>query len=138
MDRSEFLSKIGLGASSLLLLTCMGGCGKTGNVPNAPTNVNISIDLTQPAYAALNNPGGYIYINGIIVAQATSGSFLAVSQYCTHQGANVFYQTSTNSFYCPSHGSNFNTNGAVSHGPASTPLRGYNIVHTGNTLTITG
>ena len=138
MDRSEFLAKIGLSASSLLLLTCLGGCEKAENVPAAPTNVNISLDLTLATYTALNSPGGYIYINGIIVAQTVSGTFLAVSQYCTHQGANVFYQSSTNSFYCPSHGSNFNTNGGVASGPASTPLRGYKVVHTGNTLTITG
>ena len=138
MDRKEFLSQIGISAVGLIVFSCLGGCEKEGNVPAAPTNVNLNVDLTATANAALLQPGGYIYLDGIIIAKTMNGGYLAVSQACTHQGATVTYQSGTNKFYCSSHGSLFNANGAVANGPASTSLKQYTVTVNGNNLTITG
>lgn len=139
MDRKEFLSQIGLGAAGLVLFGCMGGCEKEGNVPASPTNVNLTLDLTTSAYAGLLTPGGYAYTNnGIIVAQTMAGVYIAVSQYCTHQGVTVNYYAATNKFTCSAHGSIFGPTGTVLNGPAGSALKQYTVTKTGNTLLITG
>ena len=138
MDRKEFLAQLGLGTAGLVLFGCLGGCDKK-DVPTAPSNVNLSIDLTNSTNAALLTPGGYVYTNnGIIVALSKTGTYIAVSQYCTHQGVTVNYKKNTNEFYCPAHGSIFSASGSVVNGPAGSPLKQYTVTQSGNTLTITG
>ena len=133
MDRKEFLSSIGLSASSLIVATCVGSCKKSS--ASGPT-VDFTIDLTQ--YPALNNAGGYVYLNGVIIAKTSSGTLIAVSAACTHEGANVQYQNANNQFYCPRHGAKFNTSGGVTQGPASTPLKQYTVTVNGNSVRING
>ena len=48
MDRKEFLSQLGIGAAGVLFMGCLGGCKK--DVPAAPSNVNLSLDLTTSTY----------------------------------------------------------------------------------------
>ena len=98
------------------------------------------MDVTDPANARLNNPAfGYVYGAGgrVIVAKTTFGSYIAVAAPCTHQGTPVEFQTASNDFFCPNHGSRFSTSGAVLNGPAATPLRSYTVTQTGNVLRIT-
>ncbi len=139
MDRKEFLSQIGVGSAGMFLFTCLGGCMKSAdaNSIQAPSNVNFTVDISTATYSVLQTIGKYVYVNGIIIAKATNGNFLAVSQACTHQGVSVVYQ-SNGKFYCPSHGSVFNPDGTVVVGPANMPLKQYNIAVNGNILTITG
>jgi cytochrome b6-f complex iron-sulfur subunit len=147
MERKEFLSLIGLGSASALAAVCMGGCSKSTETsttpgqptqPTTPTNVNITLDLTLPANAALANPGGYIYTGGIIVAKTTTGSFIAVSQACTHQGSTVQYEGANKRFFCPNHGATFTDTGAYIAGPESSlaPLKQFITTLNGNILTI--
>ena len=142
MNRKDFLSAIGISGGGLLLATCMGACAKTGAdapAPAAPpSGLDFTLDMSLPANAALNNPGGYVYSNGIIVAKTVAGSIVAVSQVCTHQGTTVEYQKSSNQFYCPNHGANFNTTGAVVNGPATSPLKQYTVTVTGNMVRVKG
>jgi cytochrome b6-f complex iron-sulfur subunit len=138
MDRKEFLAQIGLGAAGLVLFGCMGGCNKD-IVPTAPSNVNLTLDLTTTAYAGLLTPGGYAYTNnGIIVAQTKAGEYIAVSQYCTHKGVTVNYTANSNKFICTAHGSVFGPTGTVLNGPAGSALKQYTVTKTGNSLLITG
>jgi len=138
MERKEFLSLLGLDSASVFAAACLGGCSKTalGNVQGPPASVNINLDLSLPVNAALLTPRGYLYTNGIIVAQTTAGAYIAVSQACTHQGVSVQYIGSSLEFYCPAHGSAFSNTGAVVNGPASYPLTQYKTSLTGTTLTI--
>ena len=135
MDRKEFLSVFGLGAAAVACSYCLGGC-KSPDPISAPTNVDFTLDLTNPTYAALRSVGGYVYNGGVIVARVSNGSYVALSQACTHAGTTVQYVASTNQFYCPSHGSNFGTDGAVINGPAGSPLARYNTTLTGNQLRV--
>ena len=139
MDRKTFLSSIGLSAGTLFIASCLGGCSKASvdSAGAAPT-VDFTLDLTQPANAALNTPGGYIYANGVIIAKTLAGSIIAVSQACTHQGVTVRFVGSNNDFYCPSHGATFSATGAVTAGPANSPLKSYSVTVTGNTIRVNG
>ena len=139
MDRKEFLTALGLSSGALIVTSCLSACKKdaaNGNV-TAPT-VDFTLDLSQPANAALNNPGGYIYFNGVIVAKTAAGSIIAVSQACTHQGVDVVYTSGNNQFYCPSHGAGFSSTGVVTAGPANTALKLYTVTVAGNKVRING
>jgi cytochrome b6-f complex iron-sulfur subunit len=137
MERKEFLSMLGFGAAALACGYCFGGC----NNPNpgggimAPANVDFTLDLTNPAYSSLSGVGKYVYNAGVIVAHAQSG-YVAVSFACTHQGNTIIFDVSTNSFFCPAHGSRFSLNGAVINGPAASPLGSYKTALTGNSLRV--
>lgn len=133
MERREFLSVVGMGTVAVACSYCLGGC-KTPDPISAPTNVDFTLDITNPSFSALRNNGGYVYNAGVIVARTVSGNFVALSQVCTHQGATVVYDPGTDSFYCPSHGSQFSTGGSVLRGPAGSALMSYHTTLTGNSL----
>ena len=136
MDRREFLSTAGIGAVAAACAYCLGGCKPQDNPISAPTNVDFTLDLTNSAYAGLRTNGGYIYNDGVIVARTVNGTYVAVSQACTHQGNTVVYDPASNSFYCPAHGSLFTTSGAVIRGPAGGPLMSYKTTLNGNQVRV--
>jgi len=141
MTRKDFLTLVGVGAGALIVSRCLQGCSGNGTNPSPPSNVNLALDLTSPAYISLKTNGNYVYTsNGIIVAKTLAGAYIAVSQYCTHQGVNVVYNSNQNNFVCNAHGSVFNSSGAVANGPANSALKQYTttLSNNGNTLTITG
>ncbi len=135
MDRKEFLSAVGLGAAVLACQYCLGGCS-IQEVPTAPTNVDLTLNLNDAAYTSLKSNGGYVYSNGLIIAKTVNGTYVALSSVCTHAGGTVVYDPANNIFHCPSHGSNFTTSGSVINGPASTPLAAYHAVLNGTSLHI--
>ena len=136
MERKEILSIIGVGAAAVACGYCFGGCNpNTGGGITAPTNVDFTLDLTNPAYAGLKSVGNYVYNAGVIVAHA-QGGYVAVSLACPHQGATVVFDASTNSFFCPAHGSRFSLSGAVITGPAGSPLGSYKTTLTGTSLRV--
>ena len=136
MDRKEFLATLGKGAAIAGLAYCVGCSVNNTDIPTAPTNVNMTLDLTQPNYSALNSVGGSIVTNGIIIGRVNSNTFVAVSAACTHQGTTIEFQLNNNRFFCNSHGSTFALNGNVINGPASQPLTKYNTSLTGNSLRV--
>ncbi|QEC67829.1 Rieske (2Fe-2S) protein [Panacibacter ginsenosidivorans] len=134
MDRKQFLSEMGFSAAGLLMISCLGGCSKSSATPAA--SKDFTVDLNAGSSAALGSPGGYIYTNGVIVAQTLAGKFIAVSQSCTHEGVTVTYDGTADHFYCPAHGSVFNDSGKVINGPANNPLQEYTVDVNGSSLHI--
>ena len=112
MERKEFLKALGLGGAALMAVYCT-GCSINGDSNIKPAgNVDITLDLTSAANAALNSDGGFIVTNGIVVARTTTGIYVAVTQVCSHEGRpNVTYLKSTNIFYCNVHGATYDTSG---------------------------
>jgi Rieske Fe-S protein len=51
-----------------------------------------------------------------------SGDLHAVSASCTHKGCTVTWDNADRTWGCPCHGSNFELDGTVIHGPARKPL----------------
>ena len=139
MDRKEFLSAIGFSAAGIALASCVASCKKESAEGTPPASgVDFTLDLTQAGNAALATAGGFIYKDGVIVAKTTAGTYIAVAQACTHTGTSVEFQGGPNRFFCPNHGAIFATSGAVTSGPAPSPLKQYTTTLTGNSLRVNG
>lgn len=137
MTRKDFFARVGFGAAAVLIPSCIGGlvtsCEKEGSPTAAPTNVDFTLDVSS---GPLTINGGFLKQNGIIVARTLTGSFIAVSLSCTHQGTSVNYNPNGNNFVCPNHGARFSSTGVVTQGPASSNLAQYKTTLTGNSLRI--
>jgi cytochrome b6-f complex iron-sulfur subunit len=137
MTRKEFFAKVGFGAAVALVPACIGGlassCSKDDKTVAAPTNVDFTVDT---ATGSLATNGGFMVTNGVLVARTTTGTFLAVSAACTHEGTNVNYVASSNSFLCPNHSATFTNAGVKTGGPGSGNLTTYHTTLTGTSLRV--
>lgn len=146
MDRRKFIGDLGSPVLAVCAV-CLGACSKGGNSPSNGNpggggGVNFAVNLNSQ----LPNVGDSLVQSGVIVARVATGnavsSFAAVQVACTHQGNPINYSSNGNKFVCPTHGSQFNTNGSVINGPSTggtiTALKVYNIAISGSTMTITG
>lgn len=115
------------------------GSGLTGNSDASKGAINYTLDLNSSDYTKLKTAGQFAIVGSTLVAKAKDGSLIALSKSCTHQGTEVLYRTATDDIFCPNHGSQFTTAGAVKVGPASSPLTQYKTALStdGNKLTIT-
>jgi cytochrome b6-f complex iron-sulfur subunit len=132
MDRKEFFSQLAIGAV-VLVPAVLGGLSSCSKSDLAPTNVDFTVDTSS---GPLATNGGSLVKNGVIVARTSSGTFLAVSAACTHQGTTVNFNSGATNFVCPNHGAKFNSSGAVTQGPASRSLTKYNTTLTGTILRV--
>ena len=132
MNRKEFLSQLGVGGAAVFTAACMQSCAKTG----VSSNVDFQLDLTSSSNSALKTAGGYVINQGVIVAYTTSGTYLAVSAACPHEGVQVQFKSSNNQFVCTAHNSNFSSNGARISGPANKGLTQYKTSLSGNMLRV--
>ena len=144
MKRDQFFSAFGVSAGMLFLAPAISSCSKslTDTNPNQTgggTNgtVDFTIDLSSPTYASLNSNGGSIVKDNIIIARTSSGVYVALTSICTHQQYNpIVFESASNRFYCPNHGSNFGLDGSVLNGPATSALKKYNTQLTGTSLRV--
>lgn len=149
MTRKEFLAKIGLGTGVIILApvifnSCEGDddpkpdSDDNGSDDNGDSSddVDFTIDLTNDDYSDLQQEGGYVYKNNIIIAYLGDDEYIALSELCTHQQCSVEYNLNQNQLICPCHGSVFSTSGSVVEGPADKPLKEYNTELDDNMLRI--
>jgi cytochrome b6-f complex iron-sulfur subunit len=140
MTRRDLVQKVLIGGVTFLVLPpVLKSCSKQdpgGSGGPPPPGNKVTLDLTNASYTALNNAGGFVIVQGIIVANTASG-YVALDSTCTHQGCTVAYSSTNNNFPCPCHGSVFSAAGSVVTGPALTALKSYAVSKSGNTLTIT-
>jgi glycine/D-amino acid oxidase-like deaminating enzyme/nitrite reductase/ring-hydroxylating ferredoxin subunit len=82
-----------------------------------PTHVDSTDDVA-------NGTGAIVRIDGerCAVYRDDAGQLRAVSATCTHLGCTVAFNDAERTWDCPCHGSRFDTDGAVLHGPATKPL----------------
>jgi cytochrome b6-f complex iron-sulfur subunit len=145
MERRQFLGNLS-GPVLAACAVCMGACSKggdssttgTGVVVTPPTNANITVNLATN----LLSVGSSVVQDGVIIVRLATGntpsSFTAVQVACTHEGTSINFNSASNQFVCPNHGSTFNTSGGVTLGPAAKALKQYTVSITGSTLTVTG
>ncbi len=140
MDRRNFVkSSCTIGVLTIATpVALLESCTKdnTSTTPQGPT-VNFTLDLSKPVNAALNNTGGSVHADGVIVVN-TGGSFIAIAETCTHAGCMINYNKSANDFVCPCHGGTYDLSGNVISGPPPAPLKKYTVVENGNNLTVSG
>lgn len=141
MNRKEFFARAGFGAAAVLLPACIAGLSSSCSSDDsssstpapAPTGIDFNVDVSS---GTLATNGGFMVTNRIVIARTLTGSFIAVSATCTHEGTNVNYNGSGNNFICPNHNSEFTSTGVVTKGPATSNLKQYNTSLNGNTLRV--
>jgi cytochrome b6-f complex iron-sulfur subunit len=135
MERRKFFLLLGAGALTLAIGSNLASCSKNNAVPDPPSNVDFTLDLSLAEYSGLLATNSSVYQNGLIIAHVSTGEYIALSQVCTHAGCTVEFN-GFSSFNCPCHGSSFTKTGAVTGGPASSPLKSYNTALNGKKLRI--
>jgi cytochrome b6-f complex iron-sulfur subunit len=160
-SRGAFLKNLGLSTSALMAFYCIGttltSCGSKDDDPSpggsgtgdgisgttTGNNINFTIDLKHNTYASLKTAGAFRVIGDVLVALAGSGSYVALSKTCTHEGTTLAFRSSSNDLFCSNHGSEFTTTGSVKKGPNTgdtiAALKAFKATLSGdgNTLTIT-
>ena len=139
ISRNEFLKKMGVSSAAMLAMMCTGGslssCKNESSV--APLPSDITLDLTNTQYAALQKNGGYVVLSSqsVIVARTNTGAYVAVTLICSHEGQRqITYRTSE--FYCTAHGARFDNNGMGLNSEGRNNLKVYATSLNGNILTI--
>ena len=131
MNRRDLIRSIAAGTATLFIVpSFVTSCEDDPEDPNT-----LIIDLADNKYSSLASVGGSIVESSIIIMN-TGDQFLALSSVCTHEGCEVSYNHGNSNLPCPCHGSVFNTTGSVLQGPASSPLRNYEVTQEGDILSI--
>jgi Rieske Fe-S protein len=85
---------------------------------NAPTSPNTAFIM---ANGGGDNAAGELAFGGFAVKDA-NGKAHVFAINCSHLGCSIGLNTTAKTFDCPCHGSRFNLDGTVLHGPAAHPL----------------
>lgn len=148
LPRREFLSAATLTAVAAVLAACADGGGGGGVTAPGPANqepppgtAGSTLTVTVAAFPALANVGGIAAVGSlgskpVAVVRTGASSFTALSRLCTHAGCDVDIRGSA--FSCPCHGSEFDSAGQATRGPAQAALQRFNVAvgAGGATLTI--
>jgi cytochrome b6-f complex iron-sulfur subunit len=122
LDRRQLLRVVGSSAGALLFARVLAGCQQnaTGSPPTGPVSAG--------KVASLKLGVLQIQSSNVVVGLDSQGVY-AMSAVCTHAGCLVEDTTGniTDGVICPCHGSTFDGNGAVTNGPARTPLQHYQV-----------
>ena len=140
MNRRDLIQQVLVGGTVLVVVpSVLQSCTKTPVAsPGSVINGNkINLDLTLSDNLVLNNAGGSMIVQGIIIINLGGGNYSALSKTCTHAGCTVGYDSVSGNIKCPCHGSVYSTSGSVITGPAPSPLTSYTISRTGDILTVT-
>lgn len=131
LNRRKFLSVTGASAGLLVAVSAIPACNQSISPPDGPVAAgNVS------ALSA----GSLMLLSNVIVARDANGVY-AMSRACTHQGCAIDDTSSgvAGGLHCPCHGSAFDGNGAVTHGPAASPLQHFAVtIAADGTMTVEG
>jgi nitrite reductase/ring-hydroxylating ferredoxin subunit len=98
-------------------------------------NKLLTIDLGSSAATALKTVGGYLAQSGIVVAQVSTGVYVAVTQTCSHEPKKAIIFNKTE-FYCTQHGARFDLTGKGKNSFGSRGLTVYKVATDGTTLVV--
>ena len=118
LGRREMLVLAGASAGALVAVAVLPACGPaTGSPPTGPISAGNVSGLSVGSMRVMSN---------VVVARDAAGVY-AMSAVCTHAGCLLDDGASTIAagLSCPCHGSKFDGDGAVTAGPARTPLQHY-------------
>jgi cytochrome b6-f complex iron-sulfur subunit len=131
LSRRRVLQVAGSSVGLAIVGCALSGCENTGSPPTGPVSAGNVSALTVGALLILSN---------VAVGLDSQGVY-AMSAICTHAGC--FLDDGTHTIAagldCPCHGSTFDGNGSVTHGPAQTPLQHYAVTIDANgNITVDG
>ena len=148
--RREFCIHSVQTTSLAAVVTALTGCGGSPSSPSGGSTlpalpainssiVSSTITLTIDASSPLNTVGNAALVNAsgrsFLVARTAQSTFTALTAVCTHEACTVSnYQNQV--YECPCHGSQYNTSGAVTKGPAPRSLSSFATNFSGSVLTI--
>jgi Rieske Fe-S protein len=127
--RREFLQQVSatvIGVAAAQAAAALGACAHAGAVPAPGVPIRTVVDVSKLAsdgmtvVAPIPGPDG-----APILVTRIQGQFLALSLHCTHEGCPVNPAPVNGVLRCPCHGSQFDLQGNVLHGPAADPLGQY-------------
>lgn len=143
MNRKDFIKTCGFvclggGAVSTLFQSCSITKTITGNINDSDLIVAVSEfeimsndQIQYRKYIILNND---LLKFPVCVYRFDENNYTAIWLQCTHLGSEL--QVFGNKLQCPAHGSEFNSSGVVTNGPADRNLRTFPVILEDNFLKI--
>jgi len=134
MKRKDFLKKTG----ALITVSILGGltsCSEDEPTPDLARE--LTIDLTQEPFVALNNSGGWVlHPEENVILVNWNGEVRAFTSVCTHSQCTRNWVFGGPEATCTCHGSKYDWTGKVIQGPAPDDLVNYNLTQEGDILTV--
>mgnify|MGYP000582507821 CR=1 FL=1 len=124
-----------LSRRALLSLAVLPACGVS---PSPPDSEPIPLPLRD--YPSLAEPGGSAVVSlpsallELMLIHVAPDDYRALWRICSHGACTVEYDAGARQLVCPCHGSRFDESGAVTLGPARSPLRRFDVWRSGDTL----
>jgi len=148
-NRREFVKDAltGIGTVAFGSFIILNQCSCSDSGPTAPSDNNgetsITVDLSLSENSALLTVGGTLALSdneldnsGMLLYRQSESIVKVYSRNCTHAGCPIEGFSSAGISSCLCHGSKFDTNGNVTNGPATNPLKQYSATIEGNMVTI--
>tara|TARA_A100001011_G_C13939985_1_gene686742 strand:- start:168 stop:608 length:441 start_codon:yes stop_codon:yes gene_type:complete len=138
INRRQFLTELGLGTGAIMATYCFGGLTSCDEGSDYKVGeVDFILNLDESPNEALKTVGGYVRTNKVVIALISEGNFVAVTQICSHQGAeNVTFRSMNRDFYCTKHGAIFDLQGNGLNSNGSKGIMVYQTSLSGNRLRI--
>ena len=139
--------KVLLGAGLGLVTAVVAACSTYGKKPEAAGESSTTTaapsasgGTAAPAAKVIAKTadvpvGSGVIVGKIVVTQPVAGQFKGFSAKCTHKGCTVD-KMADGTIDCPCHGSKFNLDGTVAHGPAQKPLEVQAIAVEGDSIVL--
>ncbi len=122
LGRRQLLRLAGTATGVLLFAKALPACqNPTGSPPTGPVSGGNVSSLKLDTLQVLSS--------NVVVGRDSQGVY-AMSAVCTHAGCLVEDASGSSisaGLYCPCHGSSFDGNGGVTHGPARSSLQHYKV-----------
>ncbi len=133
MERKDFVKFLAASIATGSIATYLASCKKDTTAPSA----DFALDLGASSNAALLTSGGSLVSNQVMIIN-NNGTYIALSDVCTHAGCSLSYNSSSSQLKCPCHGGVFSINGSIVSGPPPSSLKQYTVAKNGNSLHISG
>ena len=126
INRRQFLTSAA-GAAGLVAISACGDGIVSGPFAQLPPGAELPagpISIVVGNFSELATVGTLVKVPGqeIAVKRTGADTFDAFAMRCTHAGCPISIVSSGQAFNCSCHGSRFDNDGAVTNGPADSPL----------------
>jgi Rieske Fe-S protein len=128
-SRRNFLLEAGTTIGAITFLGTLGStlesCATGLRTPNPAPFIDVDVSGlhsdNQALIATDPGPDGA----GVLIHRVSSTLYRAYSMKCRHRGCNINPPDQTGTLTCPCHGSQYDLNGTVKHGPSESDLRSF-------------